>query len=94
MKGDYSSFKITKKKKIQKKSVCSFLLKKLSAPYPNTRLQFYYCRLSLVFKITLSSNGFEWKKRVDFLVSEFFMHCDLSVRLFSSKGMGFGFPPV
>ena len=46
------------------------------------------------FKITLSSIGFEWKKSVDLLVSEFFLCCDLSVIMFSSKGKGFRFPQV
>ena len=45
-------------------------------------------------KSTLSSIGFEWKKSVDFLVSGFFLHCDLLVRHFPSNGTGFGFPPV
>ena len=35
-------------------------------------------------------------KNVDLLVSEFYLHCDLSVSLFffSSKGTVFGFQPV
>ena len=46
------------------------------------------------FKITLSSIGFQWKKGVDLLVSEFFLCFDLSVIMFSSKGKRFRFPPV
>ena len=34
------------------------------------------------------------EKRADLLVSGFFLYFDLSVRLFSSRGKGFRFPPV
>ena len=44
------------------------------------------------FKLTLSSIGFEWKKVLNFLVSEFLLHCDLSVRLFSIKRYGVWLP--
>ena len=44
------------------------------------------------FKITLSSIGFDWKKSVGLLGSEFFLCCNLSVIMFSSKGKGVSLP--
>ena len=73
-----------------------FLVKKWKVPYPNTILQFHNCWLSRVLDIQ-DHTFFHWlwmEKSVDLLLSEFFLCCDLSVIMCSSKGKGFRFPPV
>ena len=79
----------------QKCHYVTFLVKKWNVSDQNTRLQFYHLIIPCIGHskshfLPLVLDG----KSVDFLVSEFFLHCDLSVRIFSSKGTGFGFPPV
>ena len=77
----------------RKSNYVTFLVKKWNVPYQNTRLQFYHCWLSRVLDVQ-NHTFFHWfwtEKSVDFLVSEVFLHCDLSMRLFfSSKGTGPG----
>ena len=94
--GDYSPFKITKIY-FQKKASCNFFgKKKWKVPYQNTRLQFHNCWLSRVLDIQNHTffHCFWMEKSVDLLVSEFFLCCDLSVIMFSSKGKGFCLPLV
>ena len=95
--GDYSSFKFTKMFFFQKKSLCNCFGQK-NGKYPIQIRAFNFTTVDYpvywTFKITLSFIGFEWKKSVDLLISEFFLCCDLSVIMFSSKGKGFRFPPV
>ena len=56
----------------------------------NTRLQIYHCWLSRVLDIQNPTflHWFWMEKSVDFSVSEFFSHCDLSVRLFHQRVRG------
>ena len=93
--GDYSSFKFTKMF-FQKKSLCIFLVKKMESTLPKyapsiSQLLIIRCiGHSRSHFLPLVLNG----KKHWFAISEFFLCCDLSVIMFSSKGKGFRFPPV
>ena len=95
--GDYSSFKFTKIYFQKINHYVIFLVRKWKVPYRNTRLQFHNCWLSRLLDIQ-NHAFFHWfwmeKKSIDLLVSEFFLCCDLSVIIFSSKGKVFHCPLV